>query len=126
MPRARYNKYRAVKTPYGGHVYASGIEAARAQELDLLITMGAVRYWLRQVTFRLGEDGESLRVDYVVWWASGIVIAEDVKGRETRDFIRKKKLWAKYAPCPLHILKRRGNGWTTTVVDVRPYPEVTQ
>lgn len=122
MPVARRSKYRAVRTAYNGRTYDSKAEAARAQELDMMRDTGAILYWQPQVTFVLGDD--TLRVDFLVWHEDGKVEAEDVKGYETRGFKRKAKLWQKYAPCPLRVLRRRGRAWEARVVPPCSAPAV--
>lgn len=101
------SKYRNVRTEYGGRLYDSKAEAGRARVLDLLKSSGLIRDWQPQVTFRLGPD-HSYRVDFLVWRPDGTTHAEDVKGADTPAFKRHRKLWAKYAPCELHVIYRRG------------------
>lgn len=109
--RAR-NKYRAVRTEYGGCVYDSKAEARRAAELDLLVLAGDVAWWVRQVVFRLGCPENVYRVDFVVaertkscLFPDGVIVhAEDVKGVRTAKFARDAKLWRAYAPMPLRVI----------------------
>ena len=109
--RARRNKYRAVRTEYNGCVYDSKAEAARAAELDLLVRAGRVAWWLRQVVFRLGCPENIYRCDFVVAeplmadYFGVVVHAEDVKGMETTKFRRDARLWRKYGPMPLHVIR---------------------
>ena len=105
-PNIRTNKYNARRTPYAGVTYDSAAEATYARQLDMLAGQ-VVSSWQRQVKIPLGPD-DSLRVDFVVTYMSGITEAVDVKGCETRDFARKVRLWQKYGPMPLCIVRRRG------------------
>ena len=41
---------------------------------------------------------------------------EDVKGVETARFRLVRKLWPKYGPCDLHILTRKGSGWSAEII----------
>jgi hypothetical protein len=111
----RRRKYNNKRTEYNGRAYDSKAEAERAMALDVACQSGDLLYWQPQVTFPLGPD-DSLRVDFLVWYRDGSVRAEDVKGFETREFKRKRRLWTKYAPCPLCIVKRAGRGWTVETV----------
>ncbi len=113
------NKYgvapKAART-YNGVVYHSKAEAKRAQELDLLLKGGAIREWRRQVTIKLGPDIK-YRADFIVVDDAGVIHAEDVKGYETPDFKRVRRLWQKYMDYPLVVLKRKGKGWARDVVE---------
>lgn len=108
MPKAFAgpNKYKAKKTEYGGVLYDSKAEAAHAGRLDLLLTAGRLRWWLRQAPVMIGEPGvdKPYRVDFVVCEADGSVHAEEVKGVETPQFRRQKRQWAKRGPFPLHVI----------------------
>lgn len=105
----RPSKYRNVRTVYGGLPYDSKAEARRAAELDLMVRAGAIRGWTRQVTFRLGCMENVMRIDFLVWDVDGSSWAEDVKGAETAKFKHDRKLWARYGPCPLHVLKGKAS-----------------
>ncbi len=105
------NKYHAEPTHYRGVRYNSKAEAAYAMVLGLREQSGEVAWWLRQVKIQLGEDF-STRVDFLVAKRDHLVRtlvfieAHEVKGKETREFAKVRKLWPKYAPFPLHIIKR--------------------
>ena len=51
---------------------------------------GQVLHFHRQVIFDL-PGGTTYRCDFQIFWASGRVTYEDVKGRKTKDYIRSKK-----------------------------------
>jgi hypothetical protein len=114
-PAPRANKFNAVRTPYKGRTYDSKREAAYARQLDLEVEAREVLWWIPQVTVPLGED-DSLRVDFLVarWErftaypgvGAVAVHAVDVKGVTTRDFARRAKLWRKYGPFPLHVVRK--------------------
>lgn len=93
-----------------GVVYDSKTEMLRAQELDQRLRGGGLARVERQIKIPLGED-DSLRVDFRCTSLQGCVWCEDVKGFETRDFRRKVKLWRKYGPCTLRVLKLSGRKW---------------
>lgn len=135
MIRANGNKYHAKRTKYNGVAYDSKAEAARAAELDLLVKSGAVTYWLRQVTFRLGEDttwkADFVRFTYMTVPGLWRVWVEEVKAQkarpaspgvkyrpaiEGREFPKIRKLWPKYGPFPLIVYYgRKANGWKDIV-----------
>lgn len=107
---------------YKGVVYASKLEAKRAAELDWLLPTLADGLWLRQVPVQLGLDCV-WRVDFMCCERHGnnvhMLRFEEIKGKDTADYRRKLRLWRKYrldGP-PLHILRRKGSGWTTEVVE---------
>lgn len=102
------SKYRNEPTIYGGVRYDSRAEAHRAAELDLLVLSGTIRFWVRQPSFRLGCPENVYRADFLVVPRSGGAWVEDVKGVHTAKFARDAKLWARYGPCPLHVIGRGG------------------
>lgn len=104
MP-AYHRPFRATPTEVNGVRYASKAEGLQAEVLDLLQRVGKIRWWLSQVTVRLGCPENTYRVDFVVCEKDGSVHAEDVKAIETREFRRHKLLWAKYGPFPLHVIR---------------------
>lgn len=108
----RRNKYNAQPTVYNGVRYDSKAEAKYAESLDLLLENGDIDWWLRQVTIALGVPENKYRVDFVVRCSmnrSGHddvgVWAVDVKGVETATFRRNARLWARYGPFDLKIVK---------------------
>ncbi|KKM62737.1 hypothetical protein LCGC14_1518580 [marine sediment metagenome] len=109
-------KYRNTPTYYNGLRFDSKAEGARAQELDMQKHVGAILFWLPQVTFRLGCAENKYRVDFLVVTKEG-VRAEDVKGMETAKFKRDKKLWKAYGPCDLWIVRRQAKGWKMDIVE---------
>lgn len=111
--KGRYGNV-AKRTEYNGVKYDSKAEAHYAANLDIEVAAGTVSLWLRQVTVPLGPDFRT-RVDFVVimpiWMAhfpneNQRVKFVEVKGVETREFRKVRKLWSKYVPFPLHIIKR--------------------
>ena len=107
--KQRQNKYRAKRTEYSGVMYDSKAEAQEAQNLDIGKSRGFITWVLRQVPIPLGPDF-STRIDFLVAYkrANGhvFVIGREVKGVETREFKKVRKLWPKYAPFDLHVIKR--------------------
>lgn len=54
----KQNKYRAVKTEYGGKKYDSKLEARYAAELDLRKKAGDIKDWERQFKIELRANGK--------------------------------------------------------------------
>lgn len=99
------NKYRAVKTSYKGVNYDSKAEAARAESLDRMEAAGLIRWWhTKPGSFRLGCPENIYRPDFMVCESDGSVRCEDVKGVQTRKFIKDKLLWKRYGKMPLHVI----------------------
>lgn len=111
MSQAFHRTFKAKRTEYNGILYDSKAEAQYAMELDLELRAGKVAWWLRQVTVTLGIPEHTYRVDFVVGrvfpGSRGIlfVVGEDVKAIETREFRKHKRLWRRYGPFPLRIIK---------------------
>ena len=102
------SKYRNVRTEYRGVPYDSKAEAARAFQLDLMLRAGEIAAWQRQITICLGVPENRYRVDFLVWDRDGRTWAEDVKGVETGAFRRNARLWKRYGPCPLRVIRKGG------------------
>jgi len=87
----RSGKYNAKKTVIDGITFDSKKEAKRYSELELLKKAGEVSWFLRQVPFDCGGRVK-YRLDFMVFWTSGEVTFEDVKGFKTATYKMKKKL----------------------------------
>lgn len=122
LPKRR-NKY-GVSAPaertFDGKIYASKAEMARAKQWN----KDPFYAVFEQVRVSLGVRENVYVVDFLVFARnprdasvnSGTFWAEDVKGMKTAKFARDIKLWARYGPCPLHILTRSGDGWNAEVI----------
>ena len=121
------SKYRSKRTKYNGVSYASKAEAKRASVLDLMARAGDVAWWIAQPKFRLGCPENVYVPDFLVARTNGgtfrgrgfSIHAEDVKGHETQKFKRDKRLWRRYGPFELHIIKP---GSTEVVTPVNQDP----
>lgn len=113
--RHKYSIAPRAERTYKGFCYASKAEATRARELDLLKMAGGLVRWDRQIAIQLGQDFKTV-VDFVLHYRNGRVRYEEIKGHETDDFKRVRRLWEKYGPGPLHIMKWYGSGWKTEVL----------
>ncbi len=76
------HKYSAKRTELDGIKFASKKEARRYEELKLLQISGDVVFFLRQVPLFL-PGGIKHVIDYLIFWSSGTVTFEDVKGYDT-------------------------------------------
>jgi hypothetical protein len=100
------HKYNAEKTKYNGVTFDSKKEAKYAAHLDLLIKVGEVIQYQRQVRFtynlfaQQAEGGKIVKVgktrayivDFVVYYSSGVIEFIDVKGYQTKAFKEKEKI----------------------------------
>lgn len=115
--RTKTNKYGVASKKdrtYNGVVYDSKVEMLRTPELDLLLENKAITGYERQVEFPLGEDTVYVADYFVHGFNQSNATAswvEEIKGFETREFKRIRRLWKDYGPCPMFIYKRRGSGW---------------
>jgi hypothetical protein len=100
---------------YDGRVYDSKAEAIRASELALLKKSGHIDEWHEQVPFTLGDV--PYRADFVVT-SKATTWVEEVKGYETQRFRLIRRLWPKYGPCTMRIMKRKGNRWCIEHLEV--------
>jgi hypothetical protein len=119
FPRRKRNRLGNVarRTEYGGVTYDSKAEAEHASVLDWETRLRPRRIWawLRQVNIPLGVDFTT-RVDFLVITVDGRCHVEEVKGVETARFKTVRRLWPKYGPCELHVLKKQGKIWHREVI----------
>ncbi len=103
------NKYRNRWTEYHGVRYQSKREATFAMELDLAFGLKQVKDWRRQVEVPLVVNGKricKLVVDFEVRYPDGTTEFIEVKGRPTRDWRLKWKLFeALYPDAKKRIIK---------------------
>lgn len=100
----RRSKYRAVPTVVDGIRFASKMEAKRYGQLKLLQAAGEIRWFTCQCPFHIGP-GIRYVSDFLIVYADGRVVVEDVKGVETQAFKIKRKLFEeRYGP--LTVVKK--------------------
>lgn len=104
---------------YNGVLYASKLEAQRADYLDFMVRAGHLAWWIGQPLFRLGCPENKWRADFLCVGTDGEVYVEDVKGYEKDEFKRSKRLWKRYGPCPLYVVTKQGDQWQSYVVEGR-------
>lgn len=118
MTGRAYNKYgvaaKADRT-HNGVVYHSRAEMLYAIDLETWGVFLEIRHVLRQVRVRLGEDFTTV-VDFQLIYNDHRVEYVEVKGVETREFKRVLRLWPKYGPSTLRVVKRSGSRFETTRV----------
>lgn len=100
------HKYNAVSVNTDGIRFASKLESNYYLYLKQLKRAGEVIQFLRQTPFHL-PGKVTYRVDFQVFWKGGNVEFVDVKGQETKDFIRNKKMVEDlYAPIEIKVVKK--------------------
>ncbi len=107
------NKYHAKSSIYNGYYYASQLEAAYAQELDLRLKAKDIKAWRRQIPLTLISNGMKVgtyRMDFEITHNDGSIEYVETKGYET-------PLWQ----LKWHILEsmHQGGDVTLTVVKKR-------
>lgn len=101
----RRSMFNNKRTAYNGLTYDSKGEAQYAQVLDVLMEAGEIVGWTRQVPFYLGVPENKYVTDFLVFRPDGTVYAIDVKGIETEKFKHNARLWARYGPCELLLVR---------------------
>ena len=89
------NKYGAIKTKVNGFVFASKREAARYQELYLLLKAKKINNLILQPPFLIAVNGMKICkyiADFSYIDGQGITHVEDAKGMRTATYRLKKKL----------------------------------
>lgn len=112
--RHKYGVAEPIDRTYNGRVYASKAEMLYAVELEAMRNIGAIMAFAEQPRVQLGPD-TTYRPDFVVITKDSAHFV-DVKGKETREFLRIKKLWAKYVRAELRIIKKQGDTFVTVEV----------
>ena len=103
----RRHKYNAKPTMYRGWRFDSQAEANQAAQLDLLKDAEVVAFWMRQIPIDLTNDDRT-KIDFLVIETDGTMYGVEVKGVETDAWRKIRKLWIKYGPFPLRVV-RGGN-----------------
>lgn len=99
------SKYRNVKTALAGRVFDSKLEARRFGELTLMKQAGVIRWFNCQPSFEIGPRIR-YKPDFIVCGEDGQIWFEDAKGKATREFIIKEKLFReKYPDLELRIVR---------------------
>ena len=88
----KQNKYRNQRTFAVGRTFASGLEAVRAGELNLLLKAKEIFCLCYQVRFPVGAKIEYV-ADFVYLDKDLTVVVEDAKGFATKEYKLKKKLF---------------------------------
>lgn len=93
--RKSNNKFRSVKTEYGGNWFHSKGEAGYAMELDWRIKAGEIKSYQRQYKIELNVNGVHICnyfVDFKVINKTGGIEFHEYKGFSTSTFLMKWKL----------------------------------
>lgn len=100
-------KYGNAKNVIDGIKFDSKLEGDRYLELKNLWAMKAVKWFTRQVPFRL-PGGIIYRADFLVVWTDGRVSVEDTKGFMTRVSANKVKQVEEIYGFKLDIITKKG------------------
>jgi hypothetical protein len=114
------HKYHAIPIVLDGVRYASKAEAEWVSYRLFLLRVGQFAAVRRQPQYQLGDI--RYRADDEVTDLDGHVFAEDVKGVETPRFRLVRRLWPKYGPCPLRVVKCRGRKWSIELIPGKKEP----
>ena len=98
------HKYHAKPTSRKGQKFPSQKEAEYYDQLCILQKMGHIIFFLRQVPFHL-PGNVVYRVDFVEFHRDGTVHFVDVKGYETPEFIKNKKMVEALYPIKIEVKK---------------------
>ena len=99
------HKFNAVRTEVDGISFQSKLEASYYVHLKLLVRAGEVVFFMRQPVFHLpGKTRYS--ADFQVFYADGSVAFIDVKGQETKEFLRAKKQVEALYPVTIEVVKK--------------------
>jgi len=107
--RHKYGVAARADRTHNGVVYHSRAEMLYAIELERLPDVRSV---VRQVPVQLGPDFKTV-VDFMVEYTDGRTEYVEVKGHETPDFERVLRLWEKYRPGTLRVVRRGRRGFET-------------
>jgi len=98
------NKYNNTKVTIDGHTFDSKAEAARYNELKLMLRAGAIKSFNIQPSFVISESIR-YRPDFIVWDGEKIWV-EDVKGVSTATFkLKEANFHEKYPYLELRVIK---------------------
>lgn len=99
----RSHKYNAKRTEIDGIKFDSIKEANYYCQLKLRQKAGEVIFFLMQVPFHF--HGVKYTVDFQEFRSDGTVHFIDVKGVETKEFIRNKKIVESIYPIEIEVIK---------------------
>ncbi len=103
MAKYHKHKFSAVPTIANGIRFDSKKEARYYEELLWRQKTGGIVFFLRQVPFHL-PGGTTYRVDFQEFHADGSVHFVDVKGMQTKEFIRSKKQVEALYPVEIEVV----------------------
>ena len=96
------HKFHAKQAIRNGIKFQSKKEAKYYDELLLRQKAGEVLFFLRQIPFDL-PGGIKYRADFMEFWSNGEIKIIDVKGFQTKDFIRNKKMIEALYPIEIEV-----------------------
>jgi len=99
------HKYNAKPCERDGMKFPSKLEGRYYDQLKLRVRAGEVLFFLRQVPFHLPGNTKYV-IDFQEFWADGTIHFIDVKGQETKEFIKNKKQVEALYPIEIEIVKK--------------------
>lgn len=103
MKRGKFNASHPV---IDGIRFDSALEAKYYLLLKWRISIGDLDYIIRQVPFDL-PGGIKYRADFAEFKSGEPVVYTDVKGIETKDFVRNKKQVEALYPVTINVIKKK-------------------
>ena len=98
------HKYHAEQTIRDGMKFQSTLEARYYDQLCMMRKIGEIIFFLRQVPFHL-PGNVTYRVDFQEFHKDGTIHFVDVKGCETKEFIRNKTMVEALYPIKIEVKK---------------------
>ena len=97
------HKFNAVPTERYGIKFPSKLQAKRYDQLQLLKRAGDVVFFLMEVPFNF--PGGKWRCDFMVFWKDGNITVEDVKGYDTAESKRVRRIVEANYPIEVQVIK---------------------
>jgi len=119
MKAARHHKYgvsASAERTWHGRTYHSKAEMEYAKQLEFQRQVGEIIEYTEQPRGALGVPENEYRPDFFVVPTNEMPYYVDVKGKETQQFKKTKKLWARYGRLDLHVVRKQGKRFSTSEV----------
>jgi len=120
----KINKYKAIKTNYGGYNYPSKLEASMAYELDIRKKAGEIADWERQFSVEMpiyNAHGKVIysikhKIDFRTHEHDGTFVLIETKGFLTSDYVFRRnlleKVWLPEHPDHTYeVVKEKSKRW---------------
>lgn len=118
--KSKYNVSKPEARTFRGKVYDSKAEMTYATYLNDFINCGEITEVVEQPRLWLGVPENVYVPDFLVIQKYGEPYYVDVKGVETPQFKKVKKLWAAYGRLPLKIVTLKGSTFHVSEIILPP------